>query len=355
MTLNEINIKTFTLTIDGLSVKAEEGQIILDVALKNNIYIPTLCHDPRLKGWGSCRMCIVEVKGYPRPMTSCTTIASPGLEVAADNPRLNKLRRGILELILSDHPLDCLVCETSGSCKLQDLAYRYEVKKPPFRGARSIAEEDRCDPFIYSDYDKCIRCGSCIRICKEVEHVSAIEFGGSGFNLHVIPRQGKTRTDAGCELCGQCVSACPTGALTDKPSRGRARLSETTKVETICPYCAVGCGISLHVKNDEVVRVSGNTKSQINHGNLCVKGRYGYEFIGHPERLKTPLIKRDGKLIEATWEDALTLIAGKFTQYKGDEFAAIGSARITNEENYLVQKFTRSVMETNNIDNCARL
>lgn len=341
------------LTINGKKLIAQEGKTILQAARENGIFIPTLCDNPHLEPYGGCRLCLVELEGVRRPFSSCTTPVTEGMKVRTDTPYIEKLRKTVVELLLSDHPNDCMVCESAGNCKLQELAYLYGLRSNRFYGQRRQYHVKDGNPFLERDMEKCILCGLCVRVCDEVQGVGAIDISYRGFKSKVCPPFEK---DLNCEFCGQCVSVCPTGALTGKiwAKRGRQHLK---KVDTTCAYCGTGCSITLEVKDNEVARIYSKPDTH-NQGWLCVKGRFGFEFIKSKDRLKTPLIKKDGKLQEAGWDEALSLIADKFTEIKkqhgADALAGLSSARCTNEDNYIFQKFMRAAVGTNNVDHCAR-
>ena len=342
------------LTIDNIPVQIKKGATVLDAARKHDIYIPTLCDDPRLEPYGGCRLCLIQVEGLPRPVTACTTPATEGMEVQTSNEQIERQRRTIVELLLSDHPNDCMVCEKAGDCTLQELAYFYDLRANRFYGERRQYTQKDNNPFIERDMEKCILCGKCVRVCDEIQGVAAIDIASRGFTAKVTPPFGK---DLDCEFCGQCISVCPTGALFGKQALGMGREKDIQKVETVCPYCGCGCNLTLHVNRNEVVRVTSRPDT-INEGWLCVKGRFGYRFINSPERLKTPLIKKKGKFVEATWDEALDYAAERLTEIKekhgADAIGGLSSARCTNEENYLFQKFIRAAVGTNNVDHCAR-
>jgi predicted molibdopterin-dependent oxidoreductase YjgC len=342
------------LSINTIPVTVPAGVTILDAARRNDIYIPTLCDDPRLEPHGGCRLCLVQVKGMPRPVTACTTPVTEGMEVETSNELIERQRRTIVELLLSDHPNDCMVCEKAGDCTLQELAYSYNVRSNRFYGQRRQYTKKDLNPFIERDMEKCILCGKCVRVCDEIQGLGAIDISGRGFTAKVTPAFEK---DLDCEFCGQCVSICPTGALMGKQFLGKGRQMNVKEVESICSYCGCGCNLTLHVSRNEVVRVSSR-RDTINEGWLCVKGRYGQTFITSPDRLKTPLIKKDGAFVEASWDEAYGLIAEKLTAIKQkhgpDAIGGLASARCTNEENYLFQKFIRAGIGTNNVDHCAR-
>lgn len=343
------------LTIDGKKISVPDGATVLEAARKLGIRIPTLCHHPKLSPFGGCRLCIVEVKGVPRPLTSCTTPATEGMEVKTNTPALEDLRKTVLELILSDHPNDCMICERAGDCTLQELAYEYGIRENRFAGERRVYKKEDANPFIKRDMEKCILCARCVKVCKEVQGVSAIDFAYRGFQAKVCP---SFERDLNCEFCGQCVSVCPTGALTGKRWAKTGRKKDIKEVDTTCSYCGTGCNLTLHVKDNKVIRVSSRPDNW-NEGWLCAKGRFGYEFIGSPDRLKTPLIKRNGKFEEVSWDEALSYTAEKLGQIKDkygpDAIGGLSSARCTTEENYIFQKFIRAAIGTNNVDHCARL
>ena len=292
-------------------------------------------------------------------------------------------RKFVLELLLSDHPHDCMTCEATGDCRLQDLAYKYNVKGDEYAGGKhhEYAVDDP-NPFIRVDRNKCILCRRCQRACAEINGVEAIGIIERGFNSRIGFGMDSTMEDSSCEFCGSCVEVCPTGALWPKMSIGKGRSWQFKQVETVCSYCGVGCKLTLSVRDNEVVKVSG-AQGAANHGFTCVKGRFGHDYVNHADRLTKPLVRRyllEGKakpaprhagvagnghedpgrdFVEVSWDEALDLVATKWAQIKrdhgGDAFAGLASARCTNEENYLIQKLTRQVMGTHNIDHCARL
>lgn len=360
------------LTINGKSIEAEENTTVLSAARIAGISIPTLCHHPKLTPFGGCRLCIVEVKNVPRPVISCNTIVTEGMEVLTSTPQIETLRKLVLELILSDHPNDCMVCEKAGSCTLQELAYSYGIRENEFAGERRRYSKRDGNAFIERDLEKCILCGRCVKVCEEVQGVEAIDFANRGFQSKICTSYD---SDLDCEFCGQCVSVCPTGALTGKLWTGAGRQADVLETETVCGYCGTGCNLTLHTKNNEIVRVTSRPNTW-NEGWLCVKGRFGYQFVNSSDRLKKPLIrvrpKAEGTGInaggqsskgeifrEASWDEALDLIAERMksvkAKYGADAIAGLSSARCTNEENYLFQKFMRAAVGTNNVDHCARL
>ncbi len=350
-----------TVIIDGKRVEADPSQTILEAARRVGIRIPTLCHDPRLKPSGACRICVVEVEGKDNLAASCATPVSEGMKVSTRSEAVLRSRRLNLELLWSNHPNDCLTCDKAGECSLQNLMYEYDVKTSRFVKQNPVPAPDESNPAIYRDMNKCIMCGKCVRICDEVQGQHVWTFSDRGIKTRVSTAFEKSMQDGGCVFCGHCVSVCPVGALMDKPVMKKARSWETRKVRTVCSYCGVGCSLVLHIKNNEILQVTADINSAPNYGSLCVKGRYGFEFYSSKDRLKTPLVRDNinEPFREASWEEAIGLVAKRFSEikkkYGPDSFGCLSSSRGTNEENFLAQKFTRVVMGTNNMDNCARV
>lgn len=347
MSENKINLK-----IDGLTIKTNEKSTILQAALENDIYIPHLCYNPDIKPFGACRLCMVE-NSEGKQVTSCETLVEDGMNVVTESDSINKVRKLVIKLLIANHEWDCITCAKDSNCKLQEIAAYLGIEKADLGDLRLGVQDisvDRSNPFFDRDLKKCILCGICIRICREILGVSAVEFGFRGYDTKVIAPADKTILESKCVSCGECVVGCPVGALVPKNT-----LKPSREVKTICPYCGVGCGIYLGFRGNIVTSVRGDPDNPVNKGNLCVKGRFGYGFVNHPDRLKSPLIKIDGEFKEVGWDEALDFVAKNLSKYKGDSFATIASAKCTNEENYIFQKFTRAVMGTNNIDHCARL
>jgi predicted molibdopterin-dependent oxidoreductase YjgC len=344
-----------TLKINERTVKVPEGTTVLDAALSNGIKIPTLCKHARLSPFGGCRMCLVEVEGTSKLFTGCTTPVWEDMEVKTHTPRLEEIRKTVVELMLSDHPNDCMVCEQAGDCTLQDMAYEYGIKEIRFKGERRKYDKRDGNQFIERDMEKCVMCGRCVKACDEIQGVGAIDFAYRGFKSKITP---PFEHDLDCEFCGQCISVCPTGALSGKQWAGLGRQHGVRKINTVCAYCGTGCNLTLHVKENRVIRVTSNAGTP-NKGLLCVKGRFGYSFINSPDRLKAPLIRKKGKLVESSWDEALEFTAKRLSEIKEkngpDSIAGLSSARCTNEDNYLFQKFIRAAVGTNNVDHCARL
>ncbi len=342
------------ITIDGQKIKTAKGATVLEAASSAGIYIPTLCYHPDLPTFGGCRVCMVDVNS--QMITACRAPVEEGMVVLTDTREVAEVRRVTVEMILAGHNPDCQSCSRNYHCSLQEVsAYLGITEERLSKLRRSIKEipTDRSNPFFIMDHTRCILCGICIRTCQEINGVAAIDFSHRGNHTRVSALGSLPLTQSSCESCGECVERCPTGALVRKSGQLPAR-----EVRTICPYCGVGCNINLGVRGNRIVSVRGDRKSQVNFGQLCVKGRFGYNFINHPDRLKMPLIKRNGKFEEASWEEALDLVASKFKEvqekYGPEALGGLSSARVTNEDNYLFQKLLRS-LGTNSVDCCARL
>ena len=353
------------ITINGQQYHATSAHTILDVATANQINIPTLCHSPFLSTSGACRMCLVEIEGEDSLAAACVTPVQDRMRVQTNSPRVIAARRDMLDLILSEHYLDCITCEATGECKLQDLAYEYDISESSF-GQNTEPRREQLDENAFIEYirDKCILCGLCIRIDHEIQNSYAIDFAERGFETTVAAPFGLDfgSEQSDCVFCGQCVDICPTGALRYRPAIRGGRDYMLRPVTTICPYCGVGCQLTLKITdNNQIIRVSGAhvPASPNPAGQMCVKGRFGHEFVSDQDRLTSPLIRKDGVLQKASWEEALDLVAHKLTEtienYGPDAVAGLSSAKCTNEENFLMQKFMRAVIGTNNIDHCARL
>ncbi len=371
------------ITINGHTLAFTPGETILEVAHRNNIDIPTLCYLKGASPTGECRMCVVEVEGARNLVASCAAPAGNNMVVHTESPKVVESRKLLLKLLLSSGNHNCAVrgsddrdwtefqldvheadsspelCPVWGDCRLQDLAYRYQVSGEQFTRTEVPYPMETVNPFIVRDFSRCIKCGRCIQACNDVQVNNAISFGYRGASTKVIAAGDRPLKDSDCVFCGECVQACPVGALVEKDVRYQVRPWETEKVRTTCSYCGVGCQLYLHVKDDRVVKVTGVEEAAPNHGSLCVKGRFGFNFIASPERLTRPLIKENGALREASWEEALDKVAENFGRilkdHGPDAFGVLTSARITNEENYIAQKFTRAVLKTNSVDHCARL
>ena len=343
------------VVVNGKQVDVRPGSTILEAARAADVAVPTLCYHKQLSPYGGCRLCVVQVRGIPRLVASCTTPVTEGMVVETDNERIRKVRKTMVELILSNHPNECMVCEQSGRCELQDLAYEFGLKEVRFRGERATYPVENLNPLIERDYNKCILCGRCVRMCDEVQGVGAVDFSRRGFHAKIATAYDGVLD---CEFCGNCITVCPVGALTGKPSRFQGRSWEARKVPTVCNYCGCGCGIVLHAKGEKIIRVSPVDEPAVNQGLLCVKGKFGFGYIHHPDRLRRPLVRRNGALEEASWDEALSVVARRLAEvrdaYGSDSVGGLCSAKCTNEDNYVFQKFMRTVIGTNNVDHCAR-
>ena len=371
------------IVINGNEFSFQPGETILDVARRNSIDIPTLCHLKGTVPTGECRICVVEVQGARNLPPACATPAMPNMIVRTESKQVVEARRLVLQLMLSSGNHNCAVrgsddkewtnfqldvhkddnsselCPVWGDCELQNLAYRYQVSGERFSRTDVAYPMETVNPFIVRDFSRCIKCGRCVQACNDVQVNNAISLGYRGSATKVIAAGDRPLKDSDCVFCGECVQACPVGALVEKDVRYNIRQWETTKVKTTCSYCGVGCQMYLHVRDNKVVKVEGAEGFAPNYGSLCVKGRFGFNFVNSPERLTVPLIKENGEFRKASWDEALNLVAKKLGDIKEkhgpDTIGVLTSARITNEENYVVQKLARAVIKTNNVDHCARL
>jgi len=349
------------VTINGIKLFGRAGQTILELASENGIEIPNLCHDPRLKPTGSCRMCLVEVEGQQGPVTACTFQIQDRMVVKTETEDIRSLRKAVLELLFYEHRGVCTTCDDNGECKLQQYAYEYQIADDVFNVTPGKSEPNYTtgNEAIQYDPNKCIRCGRCIRICEEVQMDSALTFRERANQVEVSTAFGMPLNKSTCELCGQCISTCPTGALYDRAAVGKGQCKDIVRTTTTCPYCGVGCQMKLNVnpKTGQIVRVTSEVGCVPNDGNLCVKGRFGFNYVHSDERLKKPLIRKDGKFVEAEWDEAIALTGRRLREirdkYGPDGIAFLSSCRCTNEENYLMQKISRTAGGTNNIDQCA--
>ncbi len=339
------------LTINGRAVRVAAGKTILDACRAAEIYVPTLCDDPQLKPYGACRLCLVKVDGMRGLPSACTTPAEDGMAVTTEDDEILEVRQWTTRLLLADHPLDCLTCEQCGVCQLQEVVEYIGVRDRVLRPMTRSAKVDLSNACFSVDMEKCILCGLCVRACDEIQNLGAIDLVRRGFDSAVEPFGGGPIMESICESCGECVERCPTGALAPQRYRKPER-----EVSSVCPYCGTGCRIMLGARGDALVSARGDPNSPVSSGRLCVKGRFGsFEFVSHPDRITTPLIRQGDDFREASWEEALALVVERLKGYRGAVFGGLASAKVTNEDNYVFQKFVRAGMGTNNIDHCARL
>lgn len=368
---------TLNFSIDGKDLQVEQDQTILQAARENGINIPTLCYHKDLSPTGNCRMCVVEVKNSRFLQAACVTQVSEGMDILTTSDKVINSRKLSLQLMLANHPQDCITCEASGDCELQDLAYEYKIEVPNWgtKGTQYPVDNDP-NPFIRVDMNRCILCRRCVQACAEIQVRNVWGVAKRGMDEQIVAGVDSELIKARCESCGLCVAYCPTGALSNKISFGKGRRHQINKIPSICTYCGVGCQLDFNVIDGKIIGVSSNPNAPVNGMALCVKGRYGWDFIYHPERLSRPKVRQyllenrekpssqeressDWNWVETDWEKALDITANKLSktiEKNGPNSVGVfTSAKCTNEENYLMNKFARQVIGTNNIDHCARL
>lgn len=336
-------------TIDGQPLQAEKGMLLINAAKQAGISIPAFCYYDNLSLQAACRMCLVEVEKTPKLQVACTLPVAEGMVVLTDSEQVRRARKGTLEFLLTNHPLDCPVCDKGGECELQDMVFRYGAGESRYRETKLHVDEKQWSPVVFYDAPRCILCYRCVRICGEGLGVNALGIGNRGAAAEIVPNRGDHLE---CDECGACIDICPVGALTSGTYRYKTRPWEMEHVGTICTHCSNGCKTTLGVRNGEIMRANNRDKSGLNGEFLCVKGRYGFDFNTHPDRLTAPLLRTNGMLKPVSWAQALAAVARRFAEIraKNGKFAVIGSNHTTNEENYLLQRFARKVLGTSNID-----
>ncbi|MBK8700766.1 MAG: formate dehydrogenase subunit alpha [Saprospiraceae bacterium] len=354
-----------TAFINDVAYTIQDGESILSFVRRHlgQDYVPTLCDAPNLDPYGACRVCSVDVAlaaGGPRKVqASCHTPVIAESYIYTDSQRVTRLRKNIIELVLTDHPLDCLTCEVNNNCELQTVAARVGIRKVRYPEGKNHLDrkKDLSHAYMTSDLSKCINCGRCVRACDEVQGQLVLNMAGRGFDAHIVKDFDNVFAASDCVSCGACAQACPTSAISDIFESKSVVVDK--KVRTVCTYCGVGCNLEVAVVNNEIKSIQAPYDAAVNQGHTCLKGRYAFSFYNHQDRLRTPLIRKNGELVPASWDEAYDYIAEKLTsiknQYGPDSIGGISSARCTNEENYLMQKFIRAVIGTNNIDSCARV
>ena len=354
---------THKMEIDGIEVAFSEGETILEVAQRHQNEIPTLCYDPRLEPFGGCRLCIVELEGARNPVASCTTKATSGMVVRTATDTIETYRKTLLEMVVSENrEVDVSPLRGYASGELTDLRDRYGINGTRITGAVSGTSKTDENPFILRDYELCISCYRCVRVCAEQEGDHAINVMNRGFHTQITTEFDGLLKDSACTFCGQCIQTCPTGALADKKAlRAADEIADAVpdKTRTICPYCGVGCSVDVLTKNEKIVGIHPAMDGPANEGALCVKGQFAYDFVQHSDRLKTPLIRGDdGELHETTWEEALDKAAEGYRKVQSEHgrysIYGVASGRAPSEAAYLMQKFIRVGFGTNYIDNCSR-
>ena len=344
-----------TFTVDGKKLTAPAGTLLIEACKSHGIEIPSFCYYPGLSLQAACRMCVVEIEKMPKLQTACTVPVAEGMVVTNNSPKVAQARKATLEILLGNHPLDCPVCDAGGECELQDMTFTYGAPESKYTETKKHVDEQQWSPVVFFDRPRCILCYRCVRVCVEVMDVSALGVEARGVNSMIAPNKGD---HLDCEECGQCIDICPVGALTSGAYRYKTRPWEMNNVSTTCQHCADGCKTTLGVRRSdmgmEIVRGDNRDESGMNGDFLCIKGRYAFDMHHHADRLKQPMVRKNGKLKLVTWEEAFEAAASRLKEIwqkqGGDAIGVIGSTRTTNEENYLLQKFARSVLGTNNID-----
>ncbi len=378
-------VNLIAITIDDKEIETTPDANVLEAALANGIDIPHLCYHKELLPLGGCRLCMVEVEGRPNPCPSCGLLCQDGMVIHTQTGPLRELRRNIIDLLVSNYPLDCIVCDKNGACSLQRYAYEYNICESSYKFERLRLPYQDDNPFFVRDHKYCIQCGRCVRVCDEIVGANAIDYVERGFGSYISTPFELPLAESACVFCGSCVQICPTAALLPKTRIGKGQEWDFKRKRTICGYCGVGCNVEYILKNDRIIYAQGYPEAGVNGEFLCVKGRYGWDFVNKADRLTHPLVRRDlayelglvdepwklsdttvlkskanpSNYIPVSWDQAIDITATKLAniiqKYGHEAVAGLTSARCTNEENYLFQKLMRAGVGTNNVDHCARL
>jgi NADH-quinone oxidoreductase subunit G len=343
--------KLIKLKINDREVQVPQGTLVIEATRRLGVEVPSFCYYPGLSLQAACRMCLVEVEKAPKLQTACTMVATDGMVVRTDTEQVRQARKYMLEFLLTNHPLDCPVCDKGGECELQDMVFRYGADSSRFVEEKIHRPEEKWSELVYYDAPRCILCFRCVRVCDEGMDVKALGVGMRGANSIIIPNRGDHLE---CEECGMCIDICPVGALTSGTYRYKTRPWEMQYVSTVCAHCSNGCKTTLSVRNHEILRANNRDLSGINKDFLCVKGRFGFDFTSHPERIRQPLVRKGDRLLPVSWEEAAQAVATKLkAAYDAggkEAIGFIGSNRTSNEEDYLLQRLARATFGTNNID-----
>jgi formate dehydrogenase alpha subunit len=355
-TQTPVATNTVTLTINGQSVTVPKGTLLIEAAKNAGADVPHFCYHPKLKPDANCRMCLVEIEKSPKLQTSCNLPVAEGMVVSTHSPKVAEARAGVLEFILANHPLDCPICDKGGECQLQDESHAYTPNYSAFRETKRFFDKEYFGPLIDKEMTRCVQCLRCVRYCDEIVDSRALGSRDRGSSLQIGAQVGH---DLDCEFCGGCIQICPVGALTSRVAMYDYRPWQLKKIETICPHCGDGCRLKVESRDDVVLRITSDHGRGRNNGDLCAKGYFGFEVVNHPDRLRKPRIRRDGRLVETSWFEASALVATRLaavkTQYGGAAIGGIISAQAPNEDVYVFQKFMRLVLGSPHVDSTARL